>query len=242
MFGGRWTEVASGGGYRLDPVVQGAEGLGVVTHIVWDWNGTLFDDICATYGASCEIFAALGLPTVTLTAYRAAYTRPISLFYSRLFARTFDAAEFDGLDQAFHTAYRVRMTQCSLAEGAKEALACWRDRGGSQSLLSMWRHHELVPFVERCGIAGEFIRIDGLRGPGGGRKSAHLARHLAALGLRPTDVLLVGDSIDDAEAAADVGASCALYDGGYHDRGALDAVGVPVVGRLEDALPETSSR
>jgi phosphoglycolate phosphatase-like HAD superfamily hydrolase len=214
----------------------------VVTHIVWDWNGTLFNDICATYGASCEIFAAQGLPPVTLAAYRSAYTRPISLFYSRLFGRTFDAAEFDGLDQAFHSAYRARMIGCGLAEGAKEALTAWRDRGGSQSLLSMWRHDELVPFVERCGIMGEFIRIDGLRGPGGGRKSTHLARHLAAVGLQPPDVLLVGDSIDDAKAAADVGARCVLYDGGYHNRSALETVGVPVVERLEQALPEAGRR
>ena len=29
-----------------------------------------------------------------------------------------------------------------------------------------------------------------------------------------------------------------FYDGGYHDRGALDAVGVPVVGSLVRALPD----
>ncbi len=209
------------------------------THVVWDWNGTLFDDVSAMYGAACEVFAARGLPAVTMSAYRAAYTRPISLFYSRLFGREFDPAEFPGLEQDFHAAYRSRMTPCGLAEGAAEALASWRGRGGTQSLLSMWRHAELLPFVEWFGIAGEFMRIDGLRGLGGGRKSAHLAAHLAALGLRPADVLVVGDSVDDADAAADAGAACVLYDGGYHDRNALDAVGVPVVGNLEQALPRT---
>ena len=64
------------------------------------------------------------------------------------------------------------------------------------------------------------------------------ARHLAVLELQPPDVLLVGDSVDDADAAADAGAACVLYDGGYHDRGALDAVGVPVVGSLVRALPD----
>ena len=208
------------------------------THIVWDWNGTLLDDVAAVYGAACETFAARGLPPVTLDAYRAAYTRPLSLFYARLFGREFDAAEFPGLDHDFHTAYRTRVSGCGLAEGAAEALASWRRRGGTQSLLSMWRHEELVPFVERFGIAGEFTRIDGLRGPGGGHKTTHLARHLAALELQPADVLLVGDSVDDADAAADTGAACVLYDGGYHDRGALDAVGVPVVGSLVRALPD----
>ena len=62
-----------------------------------------------------------------------------------------------------------------------------------------------------------------------------LARHLAVLELQPADVLLVGDSVD---AAADAGAACVLYDGGYHDRSALYAVGVPVVGSLVRALAD----
>lgn len=209
----------------------------VSTHIVWDWNGTLLDDIDAVYGAACEIFAARGLPPVTLADYQAAYTRPIARFYSRLFGRDFEPEELPGLDDDFHHAYRSRMGGCRLAEGAADTLAGWRRRGGTQSLLSMWRHEELLPFVARCGIGGEFSRIDGLRGPGGGRKSTHLGRHLDALGLQPADVLVVGDSVDDAHAAADVGAGCVLYDGGYHDRAALDAVGVPVVDSLARALP-----
>ena len=61
------------------------------------------------------------------------------------------------------------------------------------------------------------------------------------LKLQPADVLLVGDSVDDvddADAAADAGVACVLYDSGYHDRSALDAVGVPVVGSLVRALPD----
>lgn len=209
----------------------------MVTHIVWDWNGTLFDDVTAVYGAACEVFAARGLPEVSLDAYRAAYTRPISLFYSRLFGHEFDAAEFSDMDHDFHAAYRARLPTCALASGAPETLTAWRRRGGKQSLLSMWRHDELVPFVARCGIADEFARIDGLRGPGGGRKATHLADHLTALDVDPRDVLVVGDSVDDADAAAEAGASAVLYDGGYHDHPALDAAGVPVVGSLAEALP-----
>ncbi|MDT7671516.1 MAG: hypothetical protein QOC74_4299, partial [Pseudonocardiales bacterium] len=34
----------------------------VIEHIVWDWNGTLFDDAQVVYLAACEVFAAHGLP------------------------------------------------------------------------------------------------------------------------------------------------------------------------------------
>ena len=78
----------------------------------------------------------------------------------------------------------------------------------------MWQHHDLVLLVERLGIDQFFVRVDGLRRPGGGGKAEHLVEHLAALELAPRAVVLVGDSLDDLAAARAVGAGCVLYDGG----------------------------
>jgi phosphoglycolate phosphatase-like HAD superfamily hydrolase len=48
--------------------------------------------------------------------------------------------------------------------------------------------------------------------------------------------VLIGDSVDDAVAAAAVGARCVLYTGGLTDRDKLATVGVPVVDTLADAV------
>lgn len=208
----------------------------VIEHIVWDWNGTLFDDALIVYLASCQIFAARGLPSVTAAEYRAAYTRPIQDFYHRLFGRQLEDGEFVGLDDAFHDAYRGTMAGVTLTTGSRQALRDWRLGGRTQSLLSMFRHEQLITLVGRYGIQDEFVRIDGLVGPGGGRKAEHLTRHLAALRLDPAAALLVGDSLDDADAAAEVGASCVLFNGGYHDRSALEVAGVPIADTMAEVL------
>jgi phosphoglycolate phosphatase-like HAD superfamily hydrolase len=208
----------------------------VIEHIVWDWNGTLFDDALIVYLASCQVFAARGLPSVTAAEYRAAYTRPIQDFYHRLFGRQLEDGEFVGLDDAFHDAYRGTMAGVTLATGSRQVLRDWRLGGRTQSLLSMFRHEQLVTLVGRYGIQDEFVRIDGLVGPGGGRKAEHLTRHLAALHLDPAAALLVGDSLDDADAAAEVGASCVLFNGGYHDRSALEVAGVPIADTMAEVL------
>jgi HAD superfamily hydrolase (TIGR01549 family) len=140
------------------------------------------------------------------------------------------------MDDEFHDAYRTVLAELELADGARQVLAGWRARGGSQSLLSMFRHDELVPLVRSHGIESEFVRVDGLVGPGGGRKADHLRRHLAALRLGPDQVLVIGDSIDDAAAAEAVGARSVLYDGGSHPPEVLRAAGVPVVDALADAV------
>ena len=49
-------------------------------HIVWDWNGTLFNDAHIAHEAAVEVFRMHGLPAVTFEQYRAAFARPISTF------------------------------------------------------------------------------------------------------------------------------------------------------------------
>ncbi len=203
-------------------------------HIVWDWNGTLLDDTHLVIAATNASLASAGGGPVTAEEYRRDFYRPVDLYYGSVLGRVLDPPEFEKIDRAFHQTYDNSMIDCGLSAGAVEALSTWP---GTQSLLSMWFHDLLVPTVERYGLTPYFERVDGLRDPvGGGRKGPHLAAHLAAMGRRGDEVVLIGDAIDDAAAAASVGADCVLYSGGLTNRAALDAVGVPVVDSLADAV------
>lgn len=202
-------------------------------HIVWDWNGTLFHDIDAVVGATNEVFKPYELPLLTADDFRAVYTRPIWLAYERLLGRALHEGEWERLDEGFHDSYYRLMAACALAADAGTVLATWP---GTQSLCSMAPHDQLLPVVARFGIDGHFARVDGLVGLPGGEKAEHLAAHVAALGVDPASVLVVGDSVDDGFAARYVGARAVLYTGGMTPRAELETVGVPVVDTLTEAL------
>lgn len=215
----------------------------MIQHVVWDWNGTLADDYAIVLRCVVnDVCAQVGLPPVDADGYRRHYTRPVKLFWERLAGRALRDAEFADLDERFHHAYRRRVAAVPLAADAVAALALARDSGLSPSLLSLWRHHDLVERVQALGIAGFFVRVEGLRGPGGVVKAGQLAAHLDALGteaglrVAPGAVLVVGDTLDDAAAARAVGARCVLYDGGTHHPEALAATGLPVAATLVEAL------
>jgi phosphoglycolate phosphatase-like HAD superfamily hydrolase len=214
-------------------------------HVVWDWNGTLFDDQHLVLEGLNAVLADAGLPATDLATYRAMYTRPVRRFYERLFGRPIPDEEWHHLDETYHAVYREGLVRAELAEDARDALITLDDAGRSQSLLSMWRHHELVPLVEQLDLDDHFVRVDGLgvdggRGPAGGRKAPYLELHLErvvhAAGDDPRRVLVIGDALDDAWAAAHVGAACVLYDGGSHPRAELESAGVPVATSLTEAL------
>lgn len=205
-----------------------------MTHIVWDWNGTLIDDISLVVTATNASLATLGAGPVSAEEHRRDFIRPVQAYYEFVVGRDITAAEFEALDRAFHDAYHAGVSGIALTDGVPELLSA---HGGGQSLLSMWFHDRLVPTVDRYGLTPYFRRVDGLRAAvGGGHKAPLLRAHLDKLGLHGEDVMLIGDSVDDADAAASVGARAVLYSGGFTDVDRLRKVGVPVVDRLADAV------
>lgn len=206
-------------------------------HLVWDWNGTLLDDIEAVIGATNAAFAEVDLAPLTLEQYREMYCVPIPRFYERLLGRLPTEAEWERMDGIFHRHYTEQRVRCGLTQGVEELLAQWRLAGRSQSLLSMYGHEELVPVVRGYGIEPHFVRVDGRTGPSGGSKALHMERHFTALdGIDPQRSVVIGDAVDDAVAAAHVGARAVLYTGGSHSRASLEAAGVPVVDSLAEAV------
>ena len=211
-----------------------------MSHVIWDWNGTLLDDAHVVIEATTTAFAQAGIAvTVTEESYRRNFTRPIRIFYERLLGRPVGPEEWVQLDHAFHDEYGRLEHRCTLTAGARDVLDEIRRQGGTQSVCSMLHEELLVRAVERQGIAGYFVRVDGLRGgERGGAKLEHLVAHLERLGVAPSRTMMIGDTVDDAVAARGAGIACILLDGdaGLHEPAAIRGAGVPVATGLREAL------
>ncbi|MFI9273993.1 HAD family hydrolase [Kitasatospora sp. NPDC052896] len=205
-------------------------------HVVWDWNGTIKDDLDDHVSALNATLPALGGAPVDRETYRAKHTVPIPNFYARLLGRTITDAEWASSDAAFLAHLKAQPVR--LRAGAEQLLDALREAGHTQSLLSLCPHETLLREVEQAGIGAYFNQIDGRTGPSGGTKAAALAAHLDALGLatRPERVLLVGDAIDDADAAHANGAVAVLHTGGLHHPAKLAAAGHPLADSLDQAI------
>jgi phosphoglycolate phosphatase-like HAD superfamily hydrolase len=199
-------------------------------HLVWDWNGTLLNDFHLVVEATNAAFAHAGGAPISADRHRRNFRRPIIDFYTDEIGRPLTPEEFGQLNMIFHDHYKLSLNTVTLCADARDAMLAWP---GTQSLLSMWFHEELVTVVGQYGLS--FARVDGLR-DFREHKAEHLAEHLNALQIKGESVVLIGDSIDDADAAAAAGAKCVLYSGGFTDPDLLRAYGVPVADTLIDAV------
>lgn len=205
------------------------------SHLVWDWNGTLLDDLPVVIEAVNRCIGVFGFNAITADIYRDHYRRPVRHFYDSLFGRTVSDEEWLRLNTAFHETYFELAATVDLAPGARAAIEGLREAGWTQSLLSMSPQDWLDSIVDRLGLTELFEIVDGLSGPTGGLKAAHLEEHLRCLGLDGSEVVVVGDTPDDVAAARHVGASPILFHGGSHHMDVLEAEGVPIAESIPDA-------
>jgi phosphoglycolate phosphatase-like HAD superfamily hydrolase len=217
-------------------------GVPRVRHVVWDWNGTLFDDQNLVTLATNASLRAVGSELLDHERYRDLYRRPLQDFYLALAGRAYSAGEWELIDRAFAQAYAAGLGTCGLTADALTAMDSWAPQG--QSLLSMYDHDKLVPLVTSFGLSTRLNRVDGRPPtPDYGPKAKYLAAHLTRLqeddpALLPDQVALVGDCVDDALAALEVGATAVLYTGGSSSRANLEAagLGLPIVDTLTEAV------
>lgn len=211
-------------------------------HVVWDWNGTLLNDLQQVVLSVNAALASVGVDPIDADGYRAGYTRPVVLFYEHLLGRPVGDDEWEQLDITFHDAYREALADAELAPDALAAMDRVEEAGWTQSLLSMFPHNELLVALEGHGIADRLLAVDGLRGGRGERKYGSLVKHLEHVAPRiggkidPMTVVMIGDALDDADAAEGLGIKCVLYASGSHPREKLEASGHPVAGSLIEAL------
>ena len=211
-------------------------------HVIWDWNGTLLDDIDVIVAAVNETVTPFGAPELTLDDYARLFTRPVSVFYERMLERAVTTEEWRLIDDTFHTAYTRRMVEAELSTGARDVLTALARQGTSQSLLSMAPHDHVLEQARTFDLDHYMIRIDGLRDGSGALKASSMLDHLAALLAHPatpnhpTEYLVVGDSVDDAVAATANGLPAVMFASGSHPRQELVATGFPVADTLPEAI------
>ena len=152
-----------------------------MTHLIWDWNGTLLNDLNLMAESTSVALQALGEPAIDVETYRRHHARPLTGFYNQLTGRELSDEEWSTINTQFHQTYASVLHRAELATDAVTALETARNSGFTQSLLSMWIHDQLVPFVSRLGVADYFERIDGHKAANGETKVESLQNHLVAL-------------------------------------------------------------
>lgn len=197
-------------------------------HVIWDWNGTLLDDLDLCIEIMNGLLTPRGLALLDRLRHHALFDFPVRDYYRRL---GFDPERdpFERLSVDFIGAYDQRRWECRLHAGAESILRAARAAGVSQSILSAYRQQTLQEIVRHFGLADYFVRMIGLDNIYAHSKVELGRAWLQELGLPCDQVVLVGDTRHDQEVAHALGVACVLVTWGHHSLEKLQASGTRVV-------------
>jgi phosphoglycolate phosphatase len=183
--------------------------------ILFDLDGTVLDSLPGIAFSVQEACRMVGLPEPKIDL-RSLLGPPIRTILSRAVAAD-DPALMDRLEQAFRTSYDSkgwRKTSCF--HGAQAALGMMKGGGHRLFVVSNKPRHISLKILEREGLLPLFEQIytRDSRTPAC-TKQEMLRQFLSEYGVSSPDCLMVGDTMEDATAAAAAGIGFAYMTHGY---------------------------
>ena len=200
-------------------------------HIIWDWNGTLFDDAWLCLDIINHMLQRRSLPALTPERYQTIFRFPVIDYYRQL---GFDFARepFEAISDEFIGAYEHRRGECQLREQALMILTGNVKAGLSQSILSASKQDLLQQAVAGFGIGEMFVKVLGIENHHAFGKLDIGRAWVREIDLDPTRILLIGDTAHDYEVAQAMGVDCVLLPSGHQSSARLEASGARVVESL----------
>ena len=180
------------------------------THLIWDFNGTILDDVGLGVNSVNTMLAARGLPVIPgVEHYREIFDFPIREYYRGL-GFDFEAEDYEtALAPEWVALYAAGEQDCPLYDGVRETVETVKTLGVPQLILSASERGQLCAQLEARGIRHYFEEVYGLGNfLAKSKESLAKAWREAHPEARP---LLVGDTTHDAAVADAIGALWFLY-------------------------------
>jgi len=211
------------------------ERLSKYKHIIWDWNGTLINDVWLVVRIMNKMLEKRNLPKIDSKKYREIFDFPVTKYYLKL-GYDFSRESFEELTVEFISEYYQCFNECKLFDGVEEILKKISAMGISQSILSASKEDVLIEKIKYFGIDKYFYRIMGLENHYAESKIEKGKKWIAELNLNPQDVLLIGDTIHDYDVSKHMGCDCLLIANGHNSYGRLAKLGIDVIGTLKEMI------
>ena len=206
-----------------------------IEHVIWDWNGTLVDDVQLCVDVINRILHQRDLPEITVQRYRETFDFPVIDYYRKL-GFNLEKDSFEDLSHEFIGAYESKRRSLQLHSGAKEALRTFRRNRIPQCMLSAAKKESLLSYLGQHGITSFFKSILGLDHHYADGKFQLGNRWIRNNRLEKENILFIGDTLHDLKVARAMGVRCILVVTGHNSESRLKAHHNEVVDNLHQVL------
>lgn len=203
--------------------------------IIWDWNGTLLNDIDLCVHTINGMLQKRNLQKLSLDKYREVFSFPVKDYYQKI-GFDFIAEPFEIPAREFIDNYNGSVQNCKLHENSINVLHYFQSVGIRQFILSAMKQDALDQCLEQQNISHYFEHVSGLDNHYAASKLANGQQLIAELNLNAGELVLIGDTVHDFEVASELGCQCVLIANGHQSRQILELTGALVIDELGQLL------
>lgn len=208
--------------------------IGLHRHIVFDWNGTVIDDVQLALLCVNNLRVDFGFQPITIDEYRAMFRFPIRDFYQDI-GFDFDKTPFEALMKTYLSYFDVAIENCELCPGFLHLASLIRRNGRELSVLSASHQDILTAKAKQHQIDNLLHCLFGLKNNSAYGKLERAQELDKFLVRNPGErVLMIGDTDHDHEVAVACGWDFIAVASGHQSRVRLERLGTPVVDHLNE--------
>ena len=200
--------------------------------IIWDWNGTLLDDVPLNIEIVNTLLSERGLKTVeSLDYYKREFSFPIIDFYRKL-GFDLENEDFHLIARQYARLFDEGYPHADIFPDAEELLRLVKQSGREQLIISASEQGYLLKQVEYFELSHYFTDILGVSDVLGSSKIERAKRWMAEQSVDPAEVLFIGDTEHDCDTARAIGCDCVLVSRGHNSKERLEKTGFKVYADL----------
>ncbi len=200
--------------------------------IIWDWNGTLLNDLDICISCINNLLKNRNLPLLNRNGYKEVFSFPVKDYYAAI---GFDFGKEDFSIPAFEFIglYEKEIKNCDLHPETKNVLQFFQKKGARQFVLSAMHQDMLVETLQHNGILNYFEGVAGLGDIFAVSKIERGQQLIDEFRIEKNKALIIGDTIHDFEVARELGVHCILVADGHQSEERLKSTGTVVIPTLE---------
>ncbi len=194
--------------------------------IIWDWNGTLLNDVDACVTAMNIMLKKRNMPLLTTERYKQIFTFPVYEYYKAL---GFSTDDFEELSLEYIDLYMEIAKKSPLHNGVTDTLCYFHEKKYTQVILSAAEQSALTSQVRQRNIEEYFDHMIGLSDIYAKSKVDNAKRYINEHGNKFDQITFIGDTYHDYEVAEAIGVDCFLINKGHQNISAVKNNGYQVL-------------
>jgi phosphoglycolate phosphatase len=200
--------------------------------IIWDWNGTLLNDIDLCVATINVLLEKRNLPLLTPDKYKDVFSFPVKDYYQAI-GFNFEKEDFAIPAKEYIDLYNSHVERCALHHPAPEILSHFKSLGFRQFVLSAMENDMLLKTLAHNKILHFFEAVAGLDNHFAVSKIDRGVQLMNEYRMEKNNTFLIGDTTHDFEVAKRLGIQCILIAGGHQSEERLKQTGARIIPKLE---------